>query len=61
MSKGSRIVGGLLIGAITGAFLGILFAPRSGKETRKLIRKKVDNLKEQAVDIKDKIIKTKDK
>jgi gas vesicle protein len=61
MSKGSRIVGGLLVGAIAGTLLGVLFAPRSGKETRKLIKKKVQNLKDQAVEVKDKIVKTEDK
>jgi gas vesicle protein len=35
---------GLLIGAAVGATLGILYAPRSGKETRTIIRDKAGNM-----------------
>ena len=36
----------LLAGIATGAALGILFAPRSGKETRAAIRSKGEDMKE---------------
>lgn len=43
-NKGSgKFILGAALGALTGAVAGILFAPKSGKETRKLI---VDKTKE---------------
>ncbi len=39
-----KIVGALLIGAVVGAALGILFAPEKGSETRKKISGKTDDL-----------------
>ncbi len=54
--------GKFLTGAALGAGLGILFAPKSGKETREDISKKLkevmDNIKEiDAEEVKKKIIK----
>ncbi len=46
----SHMVGATLIGGIAGAGLALLFAPRSGKETRQKIQENVDNLKEEASD-----------
>jgi len=39
---------GLLIGAIVGVAIGMIFAPQSGKETRELVREKVSTAKEKA-------------
>ena len=49
-----KFVLGALIGAIGGAVAGILFAPKSGKETRKIIG---DKAKEYAEDGKELIEK----
>ncbi|EKD49440.1 MAG: hypothetical protein ACD_63C00146G0008 [uncultured bacterium] len=56
---------GLLMGVVVGGALGLLYAPQSGKETRKLIRKKaleakekalkgIETAKEEAMDLKEK-------
>jgi len=40
-NKGKIIVGSLLIGALVGATIGVLFAPHKGKTTRKNIANSV--------------------
>ena len=44
-------VGGLIIGSAIGTALGLLIAPRTGKETRKVIKKSADALPEIAEDL----------
>lgn len=44
-------VGKFLAGAALGAGLGVLFAPKSGSETRKELKKKMDDLVAQIKDI----------
>ena len=56
MKKNSGI-GKFLAGAAVGAGLGILFAPKSGKETRADIKKKIDEIIEQAKQIKAEDVK----
>lgn len=47
MANGTgKFLGGLLIGGAIGAALGILFAPRSGKETRQMLKKSVAGIPE---------------
>ena len=41
-------LGKLLLGASIGAGLGLLFAPKKGSETRRELRKKMDELLEKA-------------
>ncbi|MFI5207044.1 MAG: YtxH domain-containing protein [Gemmatimonadales bacterium] len=41
---------GLLIGALVGAGVALLFAPQSGEETRRLIRRKAKHLTDDAKD-----------
>ncbi len=47
-----------LAGLATGAILGILFAPRSGDETRKMIGEKVDEYSEDAKKKMDEMVKS---
>ena len=44
-------IGGLIIGGAIGTALGLLIAPRTGKETRKVIKKSADALPEIAEDL----------
>ena len=49
MSK--KGLGKFVLGAAIGAGLGILFAPRSGKETRKMLKDKMDDLVKKAKEL----------
>lgn len=61
MSTG-RFLGGLLVGGALGAIIGLLIAPRSGEETRGLIRdefsdqwsRSLDNVRTRTADWKEK-------
>jgi gas vesicle protein len=46
----SKVVGATLVGGMIGAGLAMLFAPRSGKETRDMIHDNYDDMKQQASD-----------
>lgn len=55
MKSGSSFLAGLVTGAAIGGILALLYAPRSGKETREHLKEKfhelekeLENLKEQA-------------
>ena len=39
---------GMIVGGLIGATLGILYAPKSGKETREELRKSADEVFEKA-------------
>lgn len=56
MKKNSGL-GKFLAGAAVGAGLGILFAPKSGKETRADIKKKIDEVLEQVKTLKAEDVK----
>ena len=43
----------LAVGAAVGVAIGILFAPQSGKETRRMIGDKVSDVKDKASDMID--------
>lgn len=44
-------LGGLMIGSAVGTLLGLIVAPRTGRETRKVIKKSADALPELAEDL----------
>ncbi len=60
--KTSQRVMWLCIGAAIGAGIALLYAPKTGKETRKLIRRKAEDARETIADtseqIRDKVIET---
>ncbi len=43
MSERNHFIEGVVFGAVIGGLLGVLFAPRSGAETRKKLKKLKDN------------------
>jgi gas vesicle protein len=49
--NGSLFVVGVLVGSAIGAVTGLLMAPRSGKETRQILRKSARALPELAEDL----------
>lgn len=58
MSKEKKSgLGKFLLGAGIGVGLGVLFAPKSGKETRKELKEKMDDLVEKAKNIKAEDVK----
>jgi len=50
-SAGGAFVGGVILGAAMGAVAGLLTAPKSGKETRRVLRKSADALPELVEDL----------
>jgi len=52
--SGSSFAIGFLVGAIAGVAIGLLYAPKPGKETRAMLREKAGEIKEKAGEIKEK-------
>ena len=50
-SKSDALLGGVIVGVAIGAIAGILAAPRTGRETRRILRKSADALPELAEDL----------
>ena len=50
-NKTGTFITGLTIGSALGTLIGLLIAPRTGKETRKVIKKSADALPELAEDL----------
>lgn len=46
-------LGGVLVGTAIGAVVGVLLAPRSGRETRSMLKKSADALPELVEDLAD--------
>jgi gas vesicle protein len=45
---------GFIIGAVAGVAIGMLYAPKSGKETRALLMEKAEEVKEKAEEVSHK-------
>ncbi|HUT68191.1 MAG TPA: YtxH domain-containing protein [Dehalococcoidales bacterium] len=52
--SGSSFAIGFIIGAIAGVAIGFLYAPKSGKETRAMLREKAEEIKEKAGEVTEK-------
>jgi len=50
-NRNGAFMGGLILGAAFGAIAGVLLAPRTGRETRQILRKSADALPELAEDL----------
>ncbi|MBE9248646.1 YtxH domain-containing protein [Dolichospermum sp. LEGE 00240] len=50
-NRSGIFIGGLMLGAAIGTLVGLLVAPRTGRETRKLIKKSANAIPELAEDI----------
>jgi len=51
----SSVILSFLLGGLTGAALAILFAPRSGRETREMLGEKLRETADRSRDLKDKL------
>lgn len=50
-NRSTVFIGGVLLGAAFGTLTGLLVAPRTGRETRQLLKKSADALPELAEDL----------
>ncbi len=53
MKSNSSFLTGLLAGAAIGGIIALLYAPKSGKETREQLKKKFSELEKDLEDLKD--------
>ena len=61
-SRVKPVLSGIVLGGLIGAGAALLFAPRSGEQTRAEIRNKTMEMRDQTVDtVKDKISQAKSK
>lgn len=51
---------GLILGAVVGLAIGFLYAPKSGKETRELLKEKAVVAKQKATEVAKKVKQTAD-
>jgi gas vesicle protein len=52
MKPGNSFLTGLLAGAAIGGVIALLYAPKSGKETREQIKKKFEDLEKELENLK---------
>jgi gas vesicle protein len=51
----TKFFAGLMLGAVVGAAVALLYAPQSGSETRRIVKEKASAIKEKASKIVSKI------
>ena len=60
MADNGNNVGGILVafmaGMVVGAGVALLYAPQTGKETRRMLAKKADELKDEAEEIVEDVL-----
>jgi gas vesicle protein len=56
--RGSGFAIGLIVGAVLGLAIGFLFAPRSGAETRQLLKEKAETARERAAEFTRRVRET---
>lgn len=54
MKQGNSFLAGLLAGAAVGSIAALLLAPKSGKETREDLRKKLEDLEKEFDNLREK-------
>lgn len=47
---------GFIIGAVAGVAIGMLYAPKAGRETRALLKEKAEEVKEKASEVSHKAV-----
>ncbi len=55
MVKTNKLVTGLIAGVAVGVVAGILFAPKPGKDSRKIVASRTDELKTMADELRNKV------
>ena len=50
MEKPNRLVTGIVAGAVVGTIIGLLFAPRTGKESREIVATRAGVIRQRAGD-----------
>ncbi len=54
---GNSFLVGFIVGALAGIAVGFLYAPKTGKETRAMLREKAAELKEKAGEVISRAVK----
>jgi gas vesicle protein len=54
MSSRDNFAMGFLLGAVAGIAIGFLYAPKTGRETRAMLREKAGELREKAEEVTEK-------
>ena len=56
--SGTSFSMGFIFGLVVGAAIGLLYAPKPGKEVREIIKHKAEEVKEKAGEVAEKTVET---